>query len=99
MKRWPSLRTVLTVWVVVTAALLIAYVVYLREAPRDDLEVASTLSFQVFIAGIFVGIPSLVFLFLFLLMGAIAKHWLMGPNPSIERTGSGKPGPAAHVGR
>jgi hypothetical protein len=88
MVRWPSLRRVLIVWGTVSAVACFTYVSYLRSLPPDDLVMASDLSFQAMIGVIVIGVPSLVFLFLFLLIGAIAKHWLLEP-----RVSNAEPGP------
>jgi hypothetical protein len=71
MSRWPSLRTVFLVWGALAGVAFIAYLGILRAAPPDELKMASDLSFQVLLAAVVVGIPSIIFLFLFLLIGAI----------------------------
>ena len=76
MRRWPSLRTVLIAWLLVAACGFAAYMAFLRAAPRDELAMASDLSFQVVLALVVVGLPAVAFLFIFLFVGAIAKRWL-----------------------
>lgn len=79
MPQWPKLKHVVAVWAALTSAAFCAYVLYLHRLPPDDLVMAGTLSFQATVALIVVGLPSLLLLFLFLLIGAIAKHWLYEP--------------------
>lgn len=80
MLRWPSLRKVLSVWACVTAVAYAAYVGYLQTLPPDELVMANAFGFQAMVGAIVVGIPSVTFLFLLLLIGAIAKHWLVEPS-------------------
>ena len=85
MTRWPTLRQVLVVWAALTAGAYCAYVGYLHSMPPDDLVMASTLSFQAMIGLVVVGLPAVVFLFLFLFIGAVAKRWLLGQKPSTAK--------------
>jgi len=84
MTRWPSLRQVLAVWAALTAGAYCAYVTYMHSLPSDELVMAGTLSFQAMIGLVAVGLPAIVFLFLFLLIGAIAKRWLIDSKLSNE---------------
>jgi hypothetical protein len=76
------------VWVALTALAYLAYTGYLRSQPPAELVMASTLSFQALIGLIVVGLPSVVFLFLFLLIGSIAKRWLF-QRPQSQRLSQG----------
>ena len=77
MKSWPSLHTVLAVWAALTVLAGCVYVVYLRTLPPDELVMANTLGFQVMVASLFVGVPALALLLLFLLAGSIFKPRLL----------------------
>ena len=79
MTHWPSLKVVLAVWAALTAVAYGTYVWYLHSLPPDELVMATTVGFQAMVAAIVVGLPALVFLFLFLLVGAVAKRWLVEP--------------------
>ena len=82
MPRWPSVKQVLAVWTALTAGAYCTYVGYLHGLPPDDLVMASTLSFQAMIGLVVVGLPAVVFLFLFLFIGAVAKRWLLDQKSS-----------------
>ena len=84
MSRWPSLGRVLTIWAVLATVVYVAYVSYLHNLPPDELVMANDLSFQAAIGLIVVGLPALVFLFLFLFIGAVAKRWLVQPLPRLK---------------
>lgn len=89
MTRWPSLKSVLLAWSGLTAFAYVAYVSYLHALPPDELVMSSTLSFQAAIGLIVVGLPAVTFLFLALLIGAIAKRWLVEPDSrGGERSGA-----------
>ena len=77
MTRRPSLKQVLEIWAALTGGAYCAYVGYLHSLPPDDLVMASTLSFQAMIGFVVVGLPAVVFLILFLFIGAIAKRWFL----------------------
>ncbi len=79
---WPSLRVVLAVWATLTLLAGCMYVVYLRTLPPDELVMANTLSFQVMVASLFVGVPAFALLLLFLLAGSILKPWLLRSRES-----------------
>jgi len=85
MTRWPSLKQVLAAWATLAACAYCAYVFYMHSLPPDELVMASTLSFQAMIGLVVVGLPAIVFLFLFLFIGAIAKHWLVDSKTSSEK--------------
>lgn len=78
MPHWPKLRHVVAVWVALTGAAFCAYVFYLHRQPPDDLAMVGTFSLHAQVAFIVVGLPSLLLLLLFLLMGIIA-NWLYEP--------------------
>lgn len=80
MVRWPELKHVIAVRAALTAIAYGAYVFYLHGLPPDELVMASTLSFQAIVGLIVLGLPSALFLLLFLLVRAIAKHWLFEPS-------------------
>lgn len=84
MQRWPSLRTVVTVWAVLSAIAYVSYVSYLHSLPPDELVMANELSFQATIGLIVVGLPAFLFLLLALLIGLIAKRWLSEPSPGTS---------------
>lgn len=77
MTHWPSLKSVLLVWGAISAVSYVAYVLFLHGSPPDELSMGSTLSLQATIGVIVVGVPAVVLLFLALLIGAIAKRWLV----------------------
>jgi hypothetical protein len=77
------------VWVTLTALAYLAYIAYLRSQPPDELVMASSWSFQALIGVVVVGVPSLVFLFLFLLVGSIAKGWLR-QNAQSQKSNRGQ---------
>jgi hypothetical protein len=88
MQRWPSLQKVLAVWFALTAIAYVAYVAYMHSQPPDELVMASTLSFQAAVGLVVVGLPSVLFLALFLLVGSIAKRWLLeSPHANGESQG------------
>lgn len=87
MPRWPSLRKVITVWAVLSAIAYVSYVSYWHSLPPDELVMANDLGFQATVGLIVVGLPALFFLLFALLVGAIAKRWLIressdGSSPS-----------------
>lgn len=84
MRAWPSLKNVVTLWAVLTAGGHAAYVVYLGGVPADDLVMASTLGFRAVVGLIVVGLPAVLFLFLFLVLGAIPKHYLLEERVKID---------------
>jgi hypothetical protein len=86
MTRWPSLKQVIAVWATLTAGAYCAYVFYMHSLPPDELVMASTLSFQAMIGLFVVGLPAIVFLLLFLFIGAIAKHWLVDSKTSSQKS-------------
>ena len=79
MKHWPSLQKTFAVWLALTGTAYVVYVGYLHDLPPDDLVMASDWSFQAMVGLVVVGLPSLLFLFLFLFVGSIAKRWLLEP--------------------
>ena len=83
------------VWVTLTALAYLAYIAYLRSQPPDELIMASSWSFQALIGVVVVGLPSLFFLSLFLLMGSIAKRWLRH-HPESQKSNRGQV-PASEV--
>lgn len=98
MQRWPSLRVVLLVWLSLAAVAYVSYIILLRSSPPDELVMASSLGFQASLALVVVGIPAIAFLFVFLIIGAIAKRWLLeveGRKPAGE---AARPNGAASTG-
>lgn len=85
MVQWPKLKHVIVVWAAITVVAHGAYVYWLLGLPADELVMANSLSFQPSIGLIVVGLPSVVFLLLFLLVGAIAKRWLIEPKPNDSK--------------
>jgi hypothetical protein len=88
MQQWPTLRRVLTVWATLTVLVYLTYIAYLRIQPPDELVMASTRSFQALVGVVIVGLPSLIFLFLFLFIGSMAKRWL-GQRPQSQKFNPG----------
>ena len=82
MKHWPSLRTALTVWALLTLFAAGLYVAYLRTLPVDELVVANTLRFQIAVASVVVGVPAAGLLLLFLMVGAIIKGGIQRRRPA-----------------
>ena len=68
-----SLRVTLSIWAIVTAAGCLAYVLYLRTLPPDELVMANTVSFQVLLSLCVIGLPSLVVLLVFLFGYPVAR--------------------------
>jgi len=67
------LSSVLVVWGLITLVACAGYVLYLRALAPDELVIANTLSFQLLVSVISIGLPSLGLLFAFLLLGAIVR--------------------------
>ncbi len=61
-----SLRKIILVWVCVTVALCVGFVLYAQTLPRDELVMANTLSFKIVTSLVVVGVPSLFALFVVL---------------------------------
>jgi hypothetical protein len=89
MTAWPSLKKVISVWCVLTICLVVAFVVYLRSFPPDELVMGNDLAFELLIGFFVVGLPSVFFLFLVLLFGAIAKRWFVEPVSKSKETKDG----------
>jgi uncharacterized membrane protein YczE len=79
-RTWPALRKVVSVWAVLTIAVGAGYVAHLHSLPPDELVMADTLSFQVLVAAIFVGVPAMLLLLAFLLFGAVLKGLLQSKS-------------------
>lgn len=75
LRRLPLNRLIFA-WVTVTAACCVAFVVYVRTLPPDELVMANSLGFQVLVSLFVVGLPSLLGLFLFLLCYPIVRDLL-----------------------
>lgn len=70
------LKSVLLAWTVVTAACCLAFILYARTLPPDELVVANTLGFQVLVSLFVVGLPSLLGLFLLLFIYPLVRDLL-----------------------
>lgn len=75
LRRLPLNRLIFA-WATVTAAYCVAFVVYARTLPPDELVMANSLGFQVLVSLFVVGLPSLLGLFLFPLCYPIVRDLL-----------------------
>lgn len=77
MTRWPTLKQVVCVWAVLTTLALVACIFHLRGLPHDELVMENPLGFQAAVGILFVVPPATALLLLFLVLGAVAKPWLL----------------------
>jgi hypothetical protein len=76
MNKWPELKTVLIAHGAISLFAFIACLLWLRSLPvKSDLVMANDFSFQVVVAMFYVGIPSIILLFLILFVGSIIKSY------------------------
>jgi len=79
------MRKIIFYWAVITTILCVAFVIYFRTRPPDELVMANSLGFQVVVSVLFVGGPSLLILFLVLFFGALILRRRRS-NPSLQGT-------------
>ena len=86
MKSRPSLSRIITIWATLTACAVIGFVFYAHGLSPDELVMANTLSFQIIVALLVIGLPSFSLLIAFLLIGSLIWRRQSVKIPALDRT-------------